>query len=299
VYFTSFKHLVPGEGTLPGESGLMIYRLDVASGDLKVIGAVGNGLPFDGSAMTPKGEVLIFTSANPRMNALTASDNAGIEQYYRYDDRNGSLICLTCQEDASYIADVDDSLVSIPGTSLIASPMSADGETFVFTSFDPLLPFDQNTSPARPWEGNDIYEWRDGRLMLVTDGMSTHSPLQQPRIGSVTPDGRNVFFVFPGELTREAEDAYQKVYTARIGGGFEIKDPPPPCPLEVCQGEATGPPADVVPGSASVSGPGDPKAALAPRKRKRRCGQAKRRMTVKGKSRCVAKPRRGRQGGAK
>ena len=57
---------------------------------------------------------------------------------------------------------------------------------FAFTTSTPLVSADQNTarSGQDPSRGDDLYEWRDGRLLLVTDGTSDNSrPIRwvQPR----------------------------------------------------------------------------------------------------------------------
>ena len=66
-----------------------------------------------------------------------------------------------------------------------------------------------------------------------------------------------IFFLAATQYTQDALDGYQRLYDARIGGGFEFPKSPPPCPLEVCQGTPKGAPEEQAPGSGSFSGPGN------------------------------------------
>ena len=52
-------------------------------------------------------------------------------------------------------------------------------------------------------------------------------------------------------------DGYNRLYDARIGGGFEFPPPPKPCPLEVCQGTPKGAPEEQAPGTGTYVGPGN------------------------------------------
>jgi hypothetical protein len=222
--------------------------------------------------MNADGSVLIFRAKAPYLNELTGSDNQGFYQYYRYDDRDGSLTCVSCpakaKDDVYYI----NLLVPwIAGAHVVQSDLSADGNTYAFTTTAPLLPADQNT--ARPGEdpnaGKDVYEWRDGRIILVTDGVTSWNGAG-PRISGVSPSGRDVYFTAWEKLTADAPDSFGRLYDARIGGGFEFPPAPPPCPLEVCQGEPKGAPNDVTPSSALNTGPGNVKAKA---RKHRRCGR--------------------------
>ena len=140
--------------------------------------------------------------------------------------------------------------------------------------------------------GEDVYEWRDGRALLISDGLNqgtsttagaTVSPqLIAPSSWGVSAGGDDVFFTDPARLTSDAPDNYMRLYDARLGGGFEFPAPPPPCPLEVCQGTPKGAPDDPTPASRSVSSSGNVKAPT-----RRRCPKGKRKVRRGGKLRCV------------
>jgi hypothetical protein len=271
VYFTASTQLLPGARS-PG-----VYRVDVKSGDLAYIGHVNPFLADVvrwGNALTPDGSVLIFRSDDASLNPLGGPTNAGSSQYYRYDDRDRSLVCLSCPADGSAPRGNvrgDFSAPIFPAIGPNQTPLSADGNTFAFTTPTRLVPIDQNT--AAPGQdarrGTDAYEWRDGRLLLVSDGL-TNWPgfLSVPEVDGVTPSGKDIVFSAAAQYTADALDDYQRIYDAKIGGGIEFPKPPPPCPLEVCQGTPKGAPGRAAPGTASFSGQGNAKPKKASHKRK-------------------------------
>jgi hypothetical protein len=285
VYFLSPNRLLPG--ARPG-----LYRVDVASGDLAYVGSPprGSDQPSKGNAISPDGSVFVFRAEDPTLNSVNGPQNGGGMQYYRYDDDDRSLVCVSCPSDGSRPrGQVDIELAGIyfgeAGPNI--TPLSANGDDLVFPTPTPLVSADQNTAGRgrQAGEGTDIYEWRDGRLLLVTDGLASSvtdstGSATRPRVQGITPSGRDVFFTQAAQLTPDALDASYRLYDARIGGGFESPPPPPPCPLEACQGTPKGVPEESRPGSADYSGTGN--VTKTPR---RRCRKGK----VHRKGRCVAK----------
>jgi hypothetical protein len=285
VYFRSASRL------LPGAAADGVYRVDVSSGELAYIGQLQT-YPSDvgHSALTKDGSVLVFKSSNPSLNPLGGQDNNGTTQSYRYNDLDGSLVCVSCPQDGSA------PISTVPGDQLVMSeqvgqnttPISEDGD-FIFITPTALVSTDQNTDPATPNAGMDLYEWRDGRLLLVTDGLTNwpvlsgfESQFQGPRVAGITPSGRDVFFTVPAQYTPDALDGYPRLYDARIGGGIVYPRKPKPCPLEVCQGTPKGAPEEPPPGTGAFAGRGN--AGQPPVKR---CAQGKRKVRRGGKTRCV------------
>jgi hypothetical protein len=283
VYFDSLKRLLPG-----ADRGF--YRVDVASGALAYV-APGLGRTGDrakeGQAISPDGSIFVFRSADPRLDSLNGPRNGGTGQYYRYDDDDRSLVCVSCPADGSPPRGGVNLALAVgafeAGPNL--GPLSSAGD-LAFSTPTPLIPADQNT--ARPGQvagaGADIYEWRDGRLLLVTDGLTSsevdpRGTTRGPQVASITPSGSDVFFLQEAQLTPDAIDGFSRLYDARIGGGFDFPPPPPPCPLEACQGTPKGAPEESRPGSADYSGAGN--AASQPA----RCRKGK----VRRRGRCVAK----------
>jgi hypothetical protein len=299
VYFSSPQVLVPGAAPAASDN-LNAYRVDVASGDIAYVAHLGLG-PTVGdaaaasNALTSDGSVLIFKSADPSLNALNGLDNGGAEQFYRYDDDDRSLVCVSCPQDGD---EPRGPARGTPTGRLVdgqqlgpnVTPLDEEGDVFVFNAPTALTPDDQNTAGAAqgPFVGTDVYEWRDGRLLLVTDGLTAWPDSLfgegAPRAAGVSRNGRDAFFIAPAQLTPDAVESYDRVYDARIGGGFSFPGGAQElCPLEVCQGAPKGAPQDALPGTAGFSGPGNVK-PLPPRK----CRKGK----VRRKGHCVVKRHR-------
>ncbi len=284
VYFRTRTRLLPGA---PPDGQSSVYRVAVASGELAYVGPLGEFIgPSDGGgivAYTRDGTQFLFRTDNAALNPLgEATDNGGTAQLYRYDDRDRSLVCVSCPQDGSQ--PVDDISTGSPA-------LAAGGATLAFSTATALLNADQNTVGLgqKPAAGTDIYEWRDGRLLLVTDGLTEWSPQSPPGVGQITPSGRDLFFGAAAQLTPDALDDYTRIYDARIGGGFEFPKPPPPCPLEVCQGTPKGAPEEQEPGSGNFSGGGNRKSPAA-KPKARRCAKGQRKVRRNGKARCVKPP---------
>jgi hypothetical protein len=267
VYFRSTHALLPG--ALEGGG---VYRIKVATGDLAYAGPIDGNL--GGLVATPDSAVLLFSSADADLNPLgTGTDNGASSQIYRYDDDDRSIACISCPFGGS--APVGP----VPSASPVAA-LNDDGDVLAFATPTALVGADQNTAgPGQEVDaGQDVYEWRDGRLFLISDGLSNWSRAGTPFPVGVSPSGRDIFFNAWAQYTPDALDAYQRVYDARLGGGFEFPKPPPPCPLEVCQGTPKGAPDEQAPGTGAFAGPGNATSAVSCRKPK-----------VRRKGRCVAK----------
>jgi hypothetical protein len=288
IYFTSRHRLLPGA---PAQNGN--YRLNLASGELAYVGSFGSIGEFGQTAMSANdGSVVFFSSNDPSVNAVGGQQNAGTLQYYRYDDNDRSLICVSCPADGSAPkARVNGGSENLGATGLGANrtPLSADGGIFTFTTPTALVSADQNTAGVgqNPDIGTDVYEWRQGKLLLVSDGLISwpNRGGEVPEVAGITPSGHDIFFTAAAQYTKDALDGYKRLYDARIGGGFEFPAKPKPCPLEVCQGTPKGAPEEAAPGTASIVGVGNVK-----RSGRVVCVKPKRKVRRNGKARC-AKPK--------
>lgn len=247
VYFKTTTHLAPGA---PDDGAFGAYRVNVATGELAFVAAIGSDRVGElkvGGQISPDGSVFTFRASAEGFNATGGQQNGGTIQYYRYDDHDRSLVCVSCPQDDE-----------VPKAGAGFAVASGDGNIVAFATPTPLSSSDQNTAAAGqdPQVGQDVYEWRDGRLVLVTDGLTNWSGAY-PEVSGIGPNGRDIFFLAATQYTQDALDGYQRLYDARIGGGFEFPKPPPPCPLEVCQGTPKGAPEEQAPGSGSFSGPGN------------------------------------------
>ncbi len=291
VYFRSQHKL------LAGAAADGIYRVNVASGELAYVGpSDGSNVGFEdpGAEVSADGTVFAFRSDDPGLDPLGAGapTNAGTAQYYLYDDNDRSLTCVSCPPDGS--APRAEAPESILNQHLFGTSLSADGDTFAFTTPSPLLAADGNTAPGAqdPREGTDAYEWRDGRPQLLSDGLTTWpigtADAETPKVDNVTPSGHDVVFNAAARYTQDALDSIRRIYDARIGGGMDFPPPElPPCDLNsgACRGAPSSAPDQPGAGSGAFAGPRNPPVTWP----KRRCPKSKRKVRRKGKVRCVAK----------
>jgi hypothetical protein len=273
VYFASPHRLVAGaarEGVYRvGVGGTEDGRLDyVAPG----IAQVGDA-PAGSAAVSADGGVLVFRSNDPRLDPQGGTTNGGFAQYYRYEQDDRSLACVSCPADGTAPRGETIGLPNF-GTGAISStttfngsPLSEDGGVLIFDTPSALVGSDQNTTPQgqNPQHGQDVYEWREGRALLISDGLSDWpgggefgASLAAPEPAAVSPDGRDVFFLEAAQLTADALDGYRRLYDARIGGGFAFPEAARECDLEVCQGTAKGRPDLPSPGTDTAFGLGNP-----------------------------------------
>ncbi len=290
IYFETFTRLLPGA---PDESR-GTYSLNVASGKLHYVAAgVSPGYASANEAFSRSGRFFAFASQDPELNPLGgAFTNGGGIQYYVYDDEQGSLVCASCPADGSApLNGLQAGLVAPhPKTLANLTPLAEDG-TLAFVTSTPLLAADQNTPPPNPeaeadpyFAGSDVYEWRDGRQLLVSDGLLDWSGGALPEVQGVSPSGRDVYFAASAQYTPDALDAFRRFYDARIGGGIEFPPPKKPCPLEVCQGTPRGEPEEQEPASANFRGLGN---TVAPRPGRRPCPKGRSSARGRGASRCA------------
>jgi hypothetical protein len=206
--------------------------------------------------LSSDGDVLTFLSSRTPTADRVASQcpeltgaTGGIEpcqELYRYDDRDGSIECLSCRRGGITTKSVALSSFGKP------FQVAADGSTAAFVTAERLLPRDVNKSA-------DLYEWRGGALRLITDGV-THYPtgLAGPTPVAVDATGSNIVFsvASPG-LTGYEHDGVANLYDARIGGGFERPSPPEHCEGESCQGPLAAAPASSASASSKFIGRGN------------------------------------------
>jgi NHL repeat len=221
----------------------------------------------------------------------------------------GALICASCNPSGARPmgADLTSNKVTywaaatIPGWQTQFGPtraLSEDGQRLFFESFDALLP--QDTNGRR-----DVYQWsapgtgdcdtdnatpgplhfpvNEGCLSLISSGQADEAAY----FFDASADGTDVFFADAADLVSQDSELID-VYDARIGGGFPAPDPiAPPCDLNAgaCEGQASAEPPAQGAGSASFAGPGNPPSV------RKTCPKGKRRVTRKGKARCVPRKR--------
>jgi hypothetical protein len=250
--------------------------------------AIGHS-PWSGRALAPTrssadGGAFVFQSHA----RLTAYDNEGVGEIYRYDpsaEEGERLICVSCDpsgappsadallEDLRGLADVE----GIPDkqTTMIAN-LTDNGQEVFFQSFDRLLPEDAN-------EAEDVYEWKakgaggctsqGGCLALISSGQGEVPSF----LYGMSGDGHDVFFQTKEKLVGMDVPGSPSIYDARVGGGIPEPTPPAPCQGDACQGVGTLPPVLSNPASTGGGEGGEAPEAQA-------CAKGKHRV----KGRCVA-----------
>ncbi len=166
VYFTSAAHLLAGT---PPAGQSAVYRVMVGSGELALLGAFSERIGFSTRPISADGSRMLFTSLATALNQLGGTQNGAKEQAYLYNDEDRSLSCMSCPSDGSApLGEVNEVKLSVAG------------DNAAFATPTPLLSADQNTSPVGedPVEGTDIYEWRDERLIMATDGRPSGCPIR-------------------------------------------------------------------------------------------------------------------------
>ena len=155
-------------------------------------------------------------------------------EVYRYATADNSLTCVSCKAGVTPTgsAGLGASYGGSYGPAYEGVPMSSDGSRIFFDSPDPLTP-GVISSPPIPiglFGGltfvQNVYEWNNGTVSLISDGQSTTGS----SLGSTTPSGNDVFLTTEDQLVPQDTDGYDDIYDARVDGGF----PAPPGPGPAC-----------------------------------------------------------------
>ena len=231
-------------------------------------------------------------------------------EVFVYDAGTEELVCASCNPSGGRPAGADVNIkdtgknpfwiaarLTVWETALKAPQLlSEDGNRLFFESQDPLVARDTNSRL-------DVYQWERAGRGGCEEGDPTFSPENQGCIDLISSGKslRDSLFV---DASREGDDVFFNtlsslvpqdyglldIYDARVGGGL----PPPPAPERECEGEScqTSAPTPTfgAPATATYQGPGDLKEAK-PKQRPRSCAKGKRRVSKRGKSRCVGKRR--------
>ncbi len=300
------------DARFPGGHVAFVARL--SPGDLP-----GNGVTFPGFRMdmTPDGRFLLFASERD----LTPDDTATATQLFRYDAQAGALVRVSIGQDGfNHNGNVPATFfrfrqslaaqIMSPGTILQRerenflrySPdayqsnlsISADGSYVFFQSPVGLTPqaFDRKVIKldefGEPVFAQNVYEYHDGRVSLISDGQDVGSITFEPIVELIGTDesGRDVFFQTIDPLVGQDTDTNVDVYDARIDGGFPAPVARPSCSGDACQGPLSGAPVLLSPGSEFQAGGNPPLAggpAAKPKAKPKPKSKAKKRRPKGGK----------------
>ena len=186
---------------------------------------------------TPEGRFLVFGS----VAGLTEGDTSTVTQIFRYDAQTGELVRVSAGEggygdngntttQAADVgapaggtfganADLENSVVS-------HRAVSQDGQDVVFTTADALSPRDTNNE-------EDVYEWHNGSVSLISDGKDPEGS----SFSIMSASGSDIFFTTRDSLVGQDSDTGEDIYDARVNGGFPAPTAPSPaCSGDTCQG---------------------------------------------------------------
>jgi hypothetical protein len=269
--------------------------------------------------VTPDGRFLVFMSHG----RLTSDDTnaSGTSQVFRYDAQTGMLVRISIGErgfndngnagvgEASIVPAVN--ILFHAGAARPDPTMSHDGAFVFFESPTGLMPRALNdvqvaTFGGHPEYAENVYEWHEGHVYLVSDGRDTSAvaPVSEVPLGwglssvrllGSDATGANVFFTTADRLVGQDTDTQLDYYDARICTTDDPCVAAPPAPAAPCVGEGCraalgGTPSLAAPVSATFSGAGNLAAEAKPAvKAKRKAKPKKARKRKKGKRKVAGK----------
>ncbi len=196
------------------------------------IEALNSGQIEKSSRVSPDGRVLIFRSRE----RLSAYDNEGRPELYRYVAGQGAPRCISCAPSGAPPSGAFVQGVTV-GKSKPEQPnyvlhrtLSADGDRVFFQSTDPLLPADTNGEDGCLKSScQDVYEWEaegtgsceedvqgGGCLYLLSSGKSINASY----FGDASLSGDHVFLFTTDPLVGQDKDKLYDLYDAAAGGGL-------------------------------------------------------------------------------
>lgn len=291
VYLVS-GHVIAGTsaneyGVSPTEHADNLYVFDTRSRATAFIAQLSPGdseewRQIDGRGsveVTPDGRFLLFGSTND----VTPDASGELHQLYRYSaeptraegeagvprlvrvsvgdalSENGNSGGNAFISGQNYESPDDPALGK-------AIEMTDDGSRVFFQDNAALAEGALNKVCAYEEEGSciskaqNVYEWEDGHVYLLSDGKDAHSNFQGSVVSLIgaSPTGADVYLKSADPLAGESnnEAAASHIYDARVEGGFGATPPPSPC-TSSCQGSGSPPPELAVAASAIFSGAGN------------------------------------------
>ncbi len=227
VYFVAREVLAANHGAndqtaLAGAHNLYLWQTDAAHpegrttfmGRLQAIEVGTNG------ETSRDGRYLLVTTTTPLVSSGAAADTDSASDVYRYDAVTGEWLRISVDTTGS------GGNAEITAQSYLPSSMTDDGHTVVFGTDEVLAPADANNIA-------DLYAWHEGQVSLISpDGSG---------VGQITASGTDIFFTTTSQVTAADGDTSADVYTARVGGGFDLREQGP-CEGERCLRAPDGPP---------------------------------------------------------
>jgi hypothetical protein len=187
---------------------------------------------------TPDGRFLVFQSTADLTRDQEGRAEAG--QIFEYDAQTEALVRVS--RGGNGYGDNGNSSIyqaiiltqnreySVPEQRYKNMAMSEDGSRVFFSSSDALT--------AGALLGfNNIYEYRDGRVFLISDGHDTVNVegAHATELIGTDESGRDVFFMTADQLVPQDTDTQIDLYDARQEGGFAAPEELAPCSGSACR----------------------------------------------------------------
>jgi hypothetical protein len=191
---------------------------------------------------TPDGRFLVFQSVADLTADQEGRQEAG--QIFEYDAETEELMRVSRGQGgynengnsgtyaATFIAQNYAGAEILPRTIFLT--VSADGSRVFFMSKDAL-------TPQALGSFNNVYEYREGRVSLISDGRDVVSTFGLPAVELIGTDasGLDVFFMTADRLVPQDTDVQTDLYDARVDGGSAPVVVNAPCAGDPCQGAAS------------------------------------------------------------
>jgi hypothetical protein len=300
-------------GQMPRSGGenLYVYERDPSfpSGRLRFIATLAHsdvGRP--GSAnVTPDGRLFVFTSHLGLTPDATRAE--GPAQVYEFDDLRDELRRISIGQGGFN----SDGNAGLGGAGILSAfsrneaasvpertdpTMSDDGSYIFFRSPVALTPraLDDvqvgTQTGGEPLYAQNIYEYHEGDVALISDGRDTSVGAGFPPEGSelvgTDRSGENVFIATADQLLGADTDTQRDIYDAHICAAaapcpVAEPQPPAPCEAEGCRAAATLAPTGDTSASSTFSGPGNPKPARHHKQKKKKQQKKKNGKCPKGR----------------
>jgi hypothetical protein len=182
---------------------------------------------------TPDNRYLLVSTPTPLVSSGPAADTDSTKDVYRYDTQTGEWLRISTDTTGN------GGNAEIDAASDSGKSMTDDGRTVVFETAEALAPSDTNGI-------GDVYAWHEGQVSLISADGGGFYP-------GVTSSGTDIFFQTTSQVTAADGDTNIDLYTARIGGGFDLAEPAL-CAGDACQGQPNATSGLVTPRSATATG---------------------------------------------
>ncbi len=303
VYFVASgalasNHGANGQVAVAGDDNLYVWQVDAAhpSGATTFVGKLAPGdsrlwgSEFGAASRmvqtTSDGRYLVLATVSPLIDHGPSADTDTAADVYRYDAQTGAFDRLSTDtsgrggNDDGFDARITpDTYSTSDATARPHKAMTDDAQSVVLLTSESLSPRDTNGT-------DDVYEWHDGHLALISGGTRAVDIPFIPNFAWITSTGTDIYFGTTARLTAQDGDTNLDYYDARVDGGFDLT-PPVQCSGDGCQGRQADPPGVTAarsdagaPATDTAQAPALTVAAISSAERKRAATTGKLRLTI-------------------